>query len=183
MIKSIHFFNTEDKLVKKTPVVKNGVFVAESAQVHGEVELNDDVSVWPNAVLRGDVMPIKIGAGTNIQDLSIIHGTFKQFGVSIGKEVTVGHGVTLHGCTIEDRCFIGMDSTVMDGVHIEKNCFVGAGSLLTPGKKFPEGSMIMGRPAKVVSELNESEYKELEDSYHRYVKYKNVYLENCKKKK
>jgi carbonic anhydrase/acetyltransferase-like protein (isoleucine patch superfamily) len=177
LIRTIEFFNQNHKFETKSPDIAEKVFLAETAQVIGQVKIGKDSSVWYGSVLRGDVMPLIIGERTNIQDLSMMHGTFKKHAVKIGDEVTVGHGVTLHGCTIEDRCFIGMDSTIMDGVHIEQNCFVGAGSLLTPGKRFPSGSMIMGRPAKAVRKLNDAELNEIEASYKRYVKYKDVYLE------
>jgi carbonic anhydrase/acetyltransferase-like protein (isoleucine patch superfamily) len=178
LIHPLNFYNENDEIVLKEPCIGTKAFVAETATLIGDVSLGEDVSIWYNTVLRGDVMPIEIGARSNIQDQCMLHGTFKQFAVKIGEEVTVGHGVTLHGCTIEDQCFIGMDSTIMDGVHIEKNCFVAAGSLLSPGKRFPSGSMIMGRPAKVVRELTDKEYKEFVASYKRYVKYKDCYLNN-----
>ena len=158
------------------PRLHDSVFTAPSAHIIGDVEIGEHSSVWFNTVLRGDVMPIKIGKKTNVQDGSVIHGTFKKAAATIGNEVSIGHSVILHGCTINDLCLIGMGSTIMDGVVVESECFVGAGSLLTEGKVFPRGSMIMGRPAKVVRELNPEELAFLRKSAQNYLDYQKWYV-------
>lgn len=158
------------------PSVHASVFLAPSAHLIGDIKIGEGSSIWFNTVLRGDVMPIRIGQRTNIQDGSVVHGTFKKAAATIGSEVSVGHSVILHGCTIKDLCLIGMGSTVMDGVIVEEECFVGAGSLLTEGKVFPRGSMIMGRPAKVVRELSPEEFAFLRKSAQNYVDYQKWYV-------
>ena len=164
------------------PKLSKGVWVADGAMVIGDVEVGEDSSIWFGAVVRGDVHYIKIGKRTNIQDLSMIHVThYKKpdrsdgFPTIIGDDVTVGHRVMLHGCTIEDNCLIGMSATILDGAVIGKNSIVGAGSLITMNKKFPPNSLIMGSPAKVVRELSDEEIAELQASAKRYVEFKNSY--------
>ncbi len=165
------------------PKTGNDVWIAPNATIIGNVELGDDASIWFGCVVRGDVHYINIGKRTNIQDLSMIHVThYKKPDMSdgyptiIGNDVTVGHRVMLHGCTIEDACLIGMNSTILDGAVIGKESIVGAGSLVTGGKKFPPRSLIMGSPARVVRELTQKEVDELYASALRYVDFKNEYL-------
>ncbi|MBN2783167.1 MAG: gamma carbonic anhydrase family protein [Campylobacterales bacterium] len=165
-----------------TPTLGNGTWVAPSADVVGDVECGEDCSIWFGCVVRGDVHYIKIGDRTNIQDLSMIHVThYKKDDKSdgnptiIGSDVTVGHRVMLHGCTIEDACLIGMSATILDGAVIGKESIVGAGALVTKNKVFPPRSLIMGSPAKVVRELSEDEVKELYASAKRYVEFKRDY--------
>ncbi len=165
------------------PIVPKTSWVAESADVIGNVTLGEDVSIWFGCVVRGDVHKISIGNRTNIQDLSMIHVThYKNEDMSdgnptiIGNDVTIGHRVMLHGCTIEDACLIGMSVTILDGAVIGKESIVGAGALITKNKKFPPRSLIMGTPAKVVRELTDVEIQELYDSAGRYINFKNSYL-------
>ncbi len=165
------------------PKIGADVFLAHGAVVIGDVEIGEDSSIWFNVVVRGDVHYIKIGKRTSIQDGSMVHVThFKKEDKSdgsptiIGDDVTVGHKVMLHGCTIEDGCLIGMSATILDDAVIGRESIVGAGSLVTKGKKFPPRSLIMGSPAKVVRELSEDEVKELYASAKRYVGFKNNYL-------
>lgn len=165
-----------------SPVIKKDAWIADSADVIGEVEIGEDTSIWFGTVVRGDVHYIKIGDRTSIQDCSMVHVThYKKEDKSdghptiIGNDVTVGHRVMLHGCTIEDACLIGMSATILDGAVIGKESIVGAGSLVTKGKKFPPRSLIMGSPAKVVRELTEEEVAELYASAKRYVSFKNEY--------
>ena len=165
-----------------TPKIGNKTWIASSADVIGDVTCGKDCSVWFGCVVRGDVHFIKIGDRTNIQDLSMIHVThYKKADKSdgnptiIGDDVTVGHRVMLHGCTIEDACLIGMSATILDGATIGKESIVGAGSLVTKNKKFPPRSLIMGSPAKVVRELTKEEVSELYASAVRYVKFKDEY--------
>jgi carbonic anhydrase/acetyltransferase-like protein (isoleucine patch superfamily) len=171
------------KYKKWYPVIKKDVFLAPSADIIGNVEIGEDSSVWFATVLRGDVHYIKIGDRTSIQDGSMVHVThYKKDDMSdghptiIGDDVTVGHKVMLHGCTIEDASLIGMSATILDGVVIGKESIVGAGSLVTKNKKFPPRSLIMGSPAKVIRELTDDEVAELYASASRYVSFKNEYL-------
>ena len=128
-----------------TPRLAYTAWVAESAQVMGNVELAADTSVWFNAVLRGDTEVIRVGRGSNIQDNSVVHADI-GFPVTIGENVTVGHQVMLHGCSIGDGSLIGIQAVVLNGARIGKHCLVGAGALVTEGKEFPDGSMIFGSP-------------------------------------
>lgn len=159
----------------KTPTVGEGTFVASSADIIGDCTIGKNCSIWFNTTIRGDVMPIVIGDETNIQDGSTIHGTFGRAAARIGRRVTVGHNVILHGCEIGDLCLIGMGSIVMDNAKIAKRCIVGAGSLVTEGSEFPEGSLILGRPAKVVRPLKEKELAFLDESANNYLLYKSWY--------
>ncbi len=138
------------------PQVAEGVFVAPGAQVVGRVSLAPESSVWFNAVLRGDVDSITVGSGTNIQDLSLVHCD-AGFPTVIGSDCTIGHSCIIHGCTIGDNVLVGMGTTILNGAKIGDNCLIGAGSLITEGKEFPPGSVIMGRPAKVVREVSDRE--------------------------
>ena len=151
-----------------TPVLDPSAWVADNAQVMGDVHMGPHSSVWFSAVVRGDTATIAIGEGTNIQDGSVLHA---DVGVplTIGKRVTVGHMVQLHGCTIGDESLIGIGAVVLNHAKIGKNCLVGAGSLVTEGKEFPDGSMIMGTPAKVVRQLTPEQIEGLRRSAQNYV--------------
>ncbi|MBU1641879.1 gamma carbonic anhydrase family protein [bacterium] len=170
---------------KWTPVLGTASWVAPSADVVGNVTMGQECSIWFGCVLRGDVHYISIGDRTNIQDLSMIHVThYKKEDMSdgnptvIGSDVTIGHRVMLHGCTIEDGCLIGMSATILDGAVIGRESIVGAGALVTKNKVFPPRSLIMGSPAKAVRELNDEEVKELYASAKRYVAFSQEYLDN-----
>lgn len=158
------------------PEIGEGSFVAPSADIIGNVTLGKNCSVWFNTTLRGDVMPITIGDETNIQDGTVIHGTFNKAQATIGKRVTVGHSVILHGCSVGDLCLIGMGSILMDGVHIPEKCIVGAGSLVTEGSKFESGWLILGRPAKAIRPLKPEELAFLDQSANNYLNYMKWYL-------
>jgi len=136
-----------------TPQLGEGAWVADSAQVIGNVILGDGASVWFGAVLRGDNEPMRVGKGTNIQEGSVIHSD-PGFPVTLGENVTIGHQVMLHGCTVGDGTLIGIKAVVLNGAKIGRNCIVGAGALVTEGKEFPDGSMIFGAPAQVVRDLS-----------------------------
>lgn len=157
------------------PKIGTDTFLAPSADIIGDCRIGKNCSIWFNTTLRGDVMPIEIGDETNIQDGTTVHGTFNQAAAKIGRRVTVGHNVILHGCTVEDLCLIGMGSILMDHCHISKNSIVAAGSLVTEGSKFPEGHLILGRPAKAVRPLNADELAFLEKSADNYMLYKTWY--------
>ena len=164
------------------PTLGTNTFVDDSAVVIGDVELGADASVWPMAVIRGDVNEIRIGARSNIQDGSVVHVTHTHpdtpggFAVHIGDDVTVGHNVTVHGCTIENRCLIGIGSTLLDGAKLEKHTLLGAGSLVPPGKVLEGGYLWLGSPVKRIRPLNEKEIAWFEYSANHYVKLKNDYL-------
>ena len=159
----------------KTPRLGSRVFVAEGAILVGDVEVGDDSSVFYNAVLRGDLAPIRIGCRTNIQDNVTIHVSTDVPAV-IGNEVTVGHNAVLHACTIDDNVMVGMGAIVMDGAHIKKNCIVGAGAIVTQGKEFPENSLVLGAPAHVVRELTTEEIEGVRGGVERYVEIKDKLL-------
>jgi carbonic anhydrase/acetyltransferase-like protein (isoleucine patch superfamily) len=138
------------------PQIAEAVYIAPGAHVIGKVTLSEEASVWFNAVLRGDADSVTVGRGSNIQDGTIVHAD-AGFPTVIGQGVTVGHACIIHGCEIGDNCLIGMGSTILNGAKLGPNCLVGAGSLLTEGKEFTAGSVIMGRPAKVVRQVGERE--------------------------
>ncbi|MBY4597026.1 gamma carbonic anhydrase family protein [Ottowia caeni] len=152
----------------KTPQVAPSAWIAESAEVMGHVTVGPDASVWFGCVLRGDTESMSIGEGSNIQDLTVMHAD-RGLPLTVGKHVTVGHKVMLHGCTIGDESLIGIGAVVLNGAKIGKNCLVGAGSLVTEGKEFPDGSMIMGTPAKVVRQLTPEQIEGLRASAKHYV--------------
>lgn len=159
------------------PKIGQGSFIAPNASIIGDVTMGENCSVWFNAVLRGDVMPIRIGRETNIQDGTIIHGTYKKCGATLGDRVTVGHAVVLHGCDIGDRVLIGMGAIIMDKAKISSDSIVAAGALVTEEKIFPSGVLIVGRPAKVARELTLEEKNFLNKSADNYLFYKKWYEE------
>jgi carbonic anhydrase/acetyltransferase-like protein (isoleucine patch superfamily) len=136
------------------PQAGPGLFVAPGGRVVGRVTLGAEVSIWFNVAVRGDTDVVVVGEGTNIQDGTVVHTETGNPAI-IGRDVTVGHSCILHGCEIGDNCLIGMGSTILNGAKLGENCLVGAGSLITEGKEFPAGSVIMGRPAKVVRQVEE----------------------------
>jgi carbonic anhydrase/acetyltransferase-like protein (isoleucine patch superfamily) len=170
------------KFKKWFPKIHKKAWVAPSADVVGNVKIGKDSSIWFGVVIRGDVHKIRIGKRTSIQDLSMIHVThYKNPDMSdgnptiIGDDVTIGHKVMLHGCTIENSCLIGMSTTILDGAVIGEGSIVGAHSLVTSNKKFPPNSLIMGSPAKVVKTLSKDEVQNLIIHARRYVKFKDEY--------
>lgn len=156
------------KYLNDFPKVDRSVFVAPGAHIIGDVEIEEESSIWFNAVLRGDEAPIRIGKRTSIQDNSTCH-LYEGFPLTVGDEVTVGHNVVLHGCTIGNRSIVGMGSTILDGAKIEEECIIGANSLVPPGKTYPPRSLIIGSPAKVIRELNEEDLKLIQLSIDSYV--------------
>ena len=150
------------------PTLGHNTWVADSADVMGNVTLADNASVWFGAVLRGDNEPIKIGVNSNIQDLSVLHSDL-GCPLIVGDNVTVGHQVMLHGCTVGDGSLIGIQAVVLNGAKIGRNCLVAAGSLVTEGKEFADGSLIMGTPAKVVRALTVQEIEGLQRAAKHYV--------------
>ncbi len=143
-------------------------WVAPNATIIGDVEIGDDSSIWYGTVVRGDVMPIRIGARSNVQDNSVVHTTTSVSTVVVGDEVTVGHNVILHGCTIHDRVLVGMGSIVLDLAVIEHDVLLAAGSLVTPRTRLPSGHLCRGSPAKAVRPLNDAERAMIADGWQSY---------------
>lgn len=168
------------QLGEHRPDVASTAWVAESAQVVGRVTLGAEASVWFNATLRGDTESLTIGAGSNIQDGSVLHADH-GFPLVLGERVTVGHQVMLHGCTVGDESLIGIGAVVLNGARIGKHCLVGAGALVTEGKEFPDGSLIMGTPAKVVRQLTPEQIAGLRLSALHYVDNSRRYAAELKK--
>ena len=165
------------------PIVANGVYVHNSATVIGHVNLGENVSVWPGAVIRGDINFIKIGAGSNIQDCAVLHvnhqSAYDPAGspLIIGNNVTIGHAVILHGCTIDDESLIGMGSIVMDKAIVQKHVIVAAGSLVPEGKVLESGYLYMGSPVKKIRALTADEITFFMVSAQNYIQLKNQYLQ------
>ncbi|MFM7341723.1 MAG: gamma carbonic anhydrase family protein [Betaproteobacteria bacterium] len=151
-----------------SPEIHETAWVADSAQVMGRVIVAEEASIWFGAVVRGDTETIRIGRRSNVQDGSVLHADLGQ-ALTLGDDVTVGHQVMLHGCTIGDGSLIGIQAVVLNGARIGRHCLVGAGSLVTEGKEFPDGSMILGSPAKVVRQLSPEQIEGLRRSAAGYV--------------
>ncbi len=166
------------------PQLADGVYIHQSATIIGEVSIGENSSVWPGTVIRGDINFIRIGQNTNIQDLSVLHVNYKSSNdpagspLIIGDNVTIGHAVILHGCTIEDECLIGMGSIVMDKVLVQKHVLLAAGSLVASSAVLESGHLYMGRPAKKVRELSVDEVAHLKASADGYVSVKDEYLQS-----
>ena len=159
-----------------SPRIGDRVFVAENATLIGDVTLGDDCSIWYGAVLRGDVHSIRIGARTNIQDNCVLHVTNGTHSIEIAEEVTIGHGVIAHGCTIGRGALIGMGSRVLDGATIGEFALIGAGALVGEGTEIPPRTLAVGVPAKVKRDLRMGEIARLEQSWRNYMEYKERYL-------
>lgn len=151
-----------------SPEIHESAWVADSAQVIGRVLLAEEASVWFGAIVRGDTETLRIGRRSNVQDGCVLHADMGQ-PLTIGEDVTVGHQVMLHGCTIGDGSLIGIQAVVLNGARIGRYCLVGAGSLVTEGKEFPDGSMILGSPAKAVRQLSVEQIEGLKRSAAAYV--------------
>jgi carbonic anhydrase/acetyltransferase-like protein (isoleucine patch superfamily) len=152
-----------------SPRIHPSVFLAPGCVVVGDVVLGADASIWFGAVVRGDVNSVRIGARTNIQDLAVVHVTGGTWPAVIGDEVTVGHQAVLHGCTVKDRCLIGIGAIVLDGAVVGEEAMVGAGALVPPGLVIPPRTLVMGSPARVKRALGEAELAGLRASAARYV--------------
>ena len=156
---------------------KDSIVICPGAQVFGDVELGENVSVWHGAVIRGDTDSITIGDNSNVQDNCVVHCT-KGFPVEIGKNVSVGHGAVVHGCRLDDNVLIGMNATVLNGAHTGKNSIVGAGAVVSEGKEFPEGSLILGVPAKAIKEVTPEQIELIQNNADNYVKLSKKYKED-----
>jgi carbonic anhydrase/acetyltransferase-like protein (isoleucine patch superfamily) len=153
----------------RSPRLHPSVFVAESGAIVGDVEIGEGSSIWYGVVVRGDVNAIRIGARTNVQDLSVVHVTTDTHPTIIGDDVTVGHRAVLHGCTVRDRCLVGIGAIVLDGAEIGPDSMVGAGALVPPGMIVPSGVLVLGAPAKVKRDLTPAEVAGLRTSAAKYV--------------
>ncbi len=160
-----HQLNT---FLRKKPTLGQGVYLARTAVVLGDVTLGDHSSVWYNAVLRGDINRIVIGHHTNLQDNAVIH-LADEFPCLVGDWVTVGHSAVVHACTVGNECLIGMGAVILDGAEIGNQCLIGAKALVTPGTRIPDGSLVLGAPAKVVRALSQKERSELKYWAEKYV--------------
>lgn len=158
------------------PTIAPSAFVEETAVVIGDVVVGPDSSIWFHAVIRGDVHYIRIGHRTNIQDLCLLHVSHHTHPLTLGDDITVGHRVVLHGCTIHDRVLVGMGAIIMDGVVIEEDCVIGAGALITEGVHIPPQSLVLGSPAKVKRALTEDEMQWIKQSAANYIHYAQQYV-------
>ena len=158
------------------PRLGQGVFLAETCAVIGDVEIGDESSIWYGTVVRGDVMPVRIGARTSIQDGTVIHVTSGFSGTVIGDDCTIGHAAIIHACTVEDFCLIGMGAIVLDGARVGRGSLVGAGALVTPGTDIPPGSLVLGAPAKVKRPVNDKERAQIAEGARHYVELTRRYL-------
>jgi len=161
----------------KHPQIAASAYIDPAAVIIGDVVIGEDSSVWPCSVIRGDVHYIRIGARTNIQDGSVLHVMRDEYPLILGDDVTIGHSVTLHGCTIEPRCLIGMGAVILNGVTIGAGSIVAAGTLITERIAIPAGSLVMGSPGKVKRALTGIDQASIDAYAKRYVEYKNIYRE------
>jgi len=159
-----------------SPKIPQSCYVDESAQVIGDVTLGENASIWMNAVVRGDVNYIRIGANSNIQDCSVLHGMLNQWPVEVGDWVTVGHNVTLHGCVVGDRCLIGMGVIVLNGAQIGEGSILAAGTLIPENMVIEPHSLVMGAPGKVRRQLNDDDQEKILRYARNYLGYREAYL-------
>ena len=159
----------------RAPQVAASAYIDEAATLIGDIQIGEDSSVWPGVVIRGDVHYVRIGARTNIQDGSVLHVMRDEHPLVLGDNVTIGHGVVLHGCTIESRCLIGMGSIILNGAKVGTGSIVAAGTLVTEGTMVPAGSLFMGHPGKLRRMLTPEDQKSIDDYAGRYVGYKETY--------
>ncbi len=153
------------------PKIHSSVFLASGVKIIGDVQIEELSSIWYNTVIRGDVHYIKIGKMTNVQDCSMLHVTNNRYPLNIGDKVTIGHSVTLHGCTLQNLCLIGMRAVILDGATVEEKSIVAAGSVVKEKFVVPSGKLVAGVPAKIIRDLTRQELDNFEASAKRYVKY------------
>lgn len=159
------------------PRIGEKVFIEDSARVIGDVEIGSGSSIWFNAVVRGDVHYIRIGDRTNVQDNCTLHVTKDTYPLIIGNNITIGHNVVLHGCTVKDRCLIGMGAIILDNAEIGEDCIIGAGTLVTEGARIPAGSLVLGLPGKVVRQVKPEEKERILRSAQNYIEYAKNYTD------
>lgn len=157
--------------LNSTPKIDESVFLAPGTKIIGDVTIEENSNIWFNTVVRGDVNYITIGKMTNVQDLSMLHVTKETYPLIIGNNVTIGHSVTLHGCTLKNNCFIGMGATILDGAIVEQNSMVAAGALVKQNFIVPSGKLVAGVPAKVIRDLSNEEIENIQASAERYKEY------------
>ena len=162
------------------PDIAESAWVAGSAEVIGRVTLEADVNIWFGSILRGDTEFLHLGAGTNVQDGSVLHAD-KGFPLQVGPRVSIGHHVTLHGCSVGEGTLIGMGAVVLNGAKIGKHCLVGAGALVTEGKEIPDGSLVVGSPARVIRPLSAEQIQGLEANAAHYIENARLYAAQMKK--
>jgi carbonic anhydrase/acetyltransferase-like protein (isoleucine patch superfamily) len=162
----------------RLPRLAPGVYIDDSAQVIGDVEIGEESSVWMCVVIRGDVNAIRIGRRSNVQDGTIVHVMTKTHPTTIGDNVTIGHGAIVHGCTIDDQCLIGMGAILLNGAHVGTGSIVAAGTLLVEGMQVPPRSLVMGSPGKVKRPLTDAEVLDIQAYADRYVGYRIDYMNN-----
>ena len=165
------------------PKIHESVYISEGAIVVGDVVLEKDVSVWYNAVVRGDVNYIRVGERTNIQDCAVLHNTYKKFPLIIGSNVTIGHGAIIHGCTVKDYVLIGLGAKLLDNCVIGENSFIAAGTVVKEHFQVPEGVLVAGVPGKVVRDLKPEEIEKIRYSANNYVMYVSNYRKTDWEKK
>jgi carbonic anhydrase/acetyltransferase-like protein (isoleucine patch superfamily) len=163
------------------PRIAASALVAPGAAVIGDVDIGPETGVWFNCVIRGDVNSIHIGAGTNVQDGTVVHVTPATHATHIGDNVTIGHRAVIHGCTLEDASFVGMAATVMDGAVVESGAMVAAGALVTPGRRVPSGELWAGMPAKYVRDVSEEERTYNEKAVRRYASLARLYIDSLER--
>lgn len=157
-----------------TPTIHETVFLADGVRIVGDVTIGKNSSIWYNSVIRGDVHYVRIGENSNVQDLCMLHVTNGKYPLNIGNNVTIGHSVKLHGCTIHDLVLIGIGAIVLDGAVVEEKSMVAAGAVVKPGFVVPSGKLVAGVPAKIIRDLTEAEIKDLTASANRYKKYTQI---------
>ena len=168
----------------KRPIYPDSAYVDTSAVLIGDVVLGEDVSIWPQSVVRGDVHSIRIGAGSNVQDGSILHVSHADkyspgYPLTIGRGVTIGHQAVVHACSVGDYCLVGIAAVIMDGAVLEDYVMLGAGAVVPPGRTLKSGHLYLGSPAKQARLLQEGEREFLEYSSHHYMELKNAYLQQA----
>jgi gamma-carbonic anhydrase len=162
------------------PEIPDSVFLASGVKIVGDVKIGKNSSIWYNTVIRGDVNYVSIGDFTNVQDLSMLHVTNGKFPLNIGNHVTIGHSVTLHGCTLEDYTFVGMGAVLLDGSKVESLAMVAAGAVVKQGFTVPSGKLVAGIPAKIIRDLSDNEMNDIKESALRYSKYAELSADSLK---
>ncbi len=157
------------KIGEKVPDIEKSLFIAWNAEIAGDVKLEAETSIWFSAVLRGDIAAIRVGKGSNVQDGAVLH-VDHDVPTMVGEYVTIGHGAIIHGCTIHDRCIIGMGAIILSGAEIPSDCVVGAGALVSGSRSYAEGSLIIGSPARAVRKLKVSEVEKIIQNAENYIK-------------
>ena len=161
----------------KKPKIHKTAYIADTAEIIGEVAVGKDSSIWHGVVLRGDMHYIKVGKGTSIQDNSVMHGTATRYPTVVGDHVSIGHNALVHGCKIGNNCIVGMGAIILEGAEIGDWCIVGAGAVVTEGKKIPSNSIVLGLPAKVIGKISKEHKERITRNWKAYVSLKDKYLD------